>query len=263
MKDLRNLDNGIQMGEMSINNIHYADDTTLVDLVFDKLQISTNELEKACSKWCMKINPTKCKIMTADNRKFTINGSPVEKVDEFVFLGSNVPSVEADVKRRTRLAAWAFGRLKRTVWANQDISRSLKVRIYKALILPIALYGAESWTLRQADTRHLESFEMRCLRVILGVHLMDRLKNEEIRQRLNIPNTICEEVSKRRMKWFGHVVRMPHHRLPLQAYIKITLSNEDLLVAHQHAGETKSREIWEYLFRRLNTRPKEGLNGEG
>ena len=63
------------------------------------------------------------------------------------------------------------------------------MRIYKALILPIAIYGAESWTLRQADTRQLESFEMRCLRV-----------------------------SKRRMKLFGHVVRMPHHRLPLQAY---------------------------------------------
>ena len=46
-------------------------------------------------------------------------------------------------------------------------------------------------------------------------------------------------------------------------HIKMTLSNEDLRVAHQHAGETKSREIWEYLFRRLNTRPKEGLNGEG
>ena len=160
-------------------------------------------------------NSTKCKIMTADNRDITINGSPVDKVDDFVFLGSNVPSVEADVKRRTRLAAWAFGRLKRSVWTNQDISRSLKVRIYKALILPIAIYEAESWTLRQADARQLESFEMRCLRVILGVHLMDRVKNEEIRQRLNIPNTICEEVSKRRMKWFGHVVRMPHHRLPL------------------------------------------------
>ena len=86
------------MGEMSINNIRYADDTTLVDLVFDKLHISTNELEKACSKWGMKINPTKCKIMTADNRDITINGSPVDKVDDFVFLGSNVPSVEADVK---------------------------------------------------------------------------------------------------------------------------------------------------------------------
>ena len=200
--------------------------------------------------------------MTADNRDITINGSPVDKVDDFVFLGCNVPYVEVDVKRRTRLAAWAFGRLKRTVWTNQDISRSLKVRIYKALILPIAIYGADSWTLRQADTRQFESFEMRCLRIILGVHLMDRVKNEEIRQRLNIPDTICEEVSKRRMKWFGHVVRMPHHHLPLQAYTNYFIQRRPP-VAHQHAGETKSRETWEYLFRRLNTRPKEGLNGEG
>ena len=50
-------------------------------------------------------------------------------------------------------------------------------------IVPIAIYGAESWTLRQADTRQLESFEMRCLRVILGVRLMDRVKNVEIWQR--------------------------------------------------------------------------------
>ena len=102
------------------------------------------------------------------------------------------------------------------------------VRIYKAPILPFVIYGAESWILRQADTRRLESFEMRCLRVILGVHLMDRVKNEEIRQRLNIPNTICEEVSKRNQFLFyffiylftthGLDCRMPRHRLPLQAY---------------------------------------------
>ena len=47
---------------------------------------------------------------------------------------------------------------------------------------------------------------------------MDRVKNGEIRQRLAIPKTICDEVSKRRLKWFGRVVQMPHHRLPLQAY---------------------------------------------
>ena len=59
---------------------------------------------------------------------------------------------------------------------------------------------------------------MRCLRVILGVSLMDNIRNEEIRQRLHLPTTICDEVSKRRLKWFGHVVRMPPHRLPFQAY---------------------------------------------
>ena len=157
----------------------------------------------------MKINPSKwpiwksCHKTTHINGHITLNDAIIDKVvDDFVFLGSNVPSVVADVKRRTRLAAWAFGRLKNAIWTNQDITRSLKVRIYRALILPIAIYGAESWTLRQADKCQLDTFEMRCLRVILGVSLMDKIRNEEIR----------------RLKWFGHVVRMPTHRLPFQAY---------------------------------------------
>ena len=93
-------------------------------------------LEKACSRWGMKINPSKCKIMSQDERHITLNDALIDKVDDFVFLGSNVPSVVADVKRRTRLAAWEFGRLKNAIWTNQDITRSLKVRIYRALILP-------------------------------------------------------------------------------------------------------------------------------
>ena len=92
------------------------------------------------------------------------------------------------------------------------------MRIYRALILPIAIYGAESWTLRQADKRQLNTFEMRCLRVILGVSLMDKIKNEEIRHMLHLSTGICDEVARRRLKWFGHLVRMPPHRLPFQAY---------------------------------------------
>ena len=219
MKDLRNLDNGIQMGEMSINNIRYADDTTLMDLVFDKLQISTNELEKACSKWGMKINPTKCKIMTDDNRDIAINGSPVDKVDDFVFLGSNVPSVEADVKRRTKLAAWAFGRHKRIVYGSTRISQGHWKWGYTELSSsPLPSMGQNHGHYAKPILVNLSHLKWDASRVILGVHLMDQVKNEEIRQRLNIPNKICEEVSKRRKKWFGHVVRMPHHRLPLQAY---------------------------------------------
>ena len=218
MKDVQNLGSGVQMGDMRINNIRYADDTTLMELVFEKLQLSTNEMEKACKRWGMKINPTKCKIMTNDPRDIILNNVPVDKVDDFVFLGSSVPSVEADVKRRTRLAAWAFSRLKATVWSNHDIRRSLKIRIYKALIRPIATYGAESWTLRKADHQKLQVFEMRCLRTILGVTIMDKIRNEDIRQKLDLDKTITEEVEQRRLKWFGHVLRMPQHRLPIMAY---------------------------------------------
>ena len=59
MKGVQNLGSGIQMGNMSINNVRYADDTTLMEMVFDKLQISTDALEEGCSKWGMEINPVK------------------------------------------------------------------------------------------------------------------------------------------------------------------------------------------------------------
>ena len=218
MKDVRELDGGVNMGSMHINNIRYADDTTLLDLIFEKLQESTNTLEEACSKWGMKINTSKCKIISEDQEDITLSNIPLEKVNKFTFLGSVVPSVENDVKRRITLAAWAFGRLKNTIWSNQDIQRSLKIRIYKALIRPIATYGSDSWTIRKEDSNRLEAFEMRCLRTIAGVHIMDRIRNSDIRERLNITQTICQEISKRRMKWFGHIARMPHHRLPYQAY---------------------------------------------
>ena len=56
-------------------------DTTLMDLVFEKLQIFTNELEMACSRWGMKINSSKCKIMSQDERHITLNDAIIDKVD--------------------------------------------------------------------------------------------------------------------------------------------------------------------------------------
>ena len=218
MKDLRKLDSGVQIGNICINNIRYADDTTLIDLIFEKLQLTTDELDKSCKKWGMKINLAKCKTMTEDPRHITINNQPLEKVRQFVFLGSNVPSVEEDVKRRTRLAAWSFGRLKNTIWTNSDISRTLKIRIYKSLILPIATYGSESWTLKKSSRHKLEVFEMRCLRSILGVSLRDKLRNEDIRKQLEMTVKITDLVTRRQLRWFGHTIRMPPCRLPNQIY---------------------------------------------
>ena len=71
---------------------------------------------------------------------------------------------------------------------------------------------------RKSELRKLEIFEMRCLRSIMGVTLLDKIRNEDIRKSLNITNTITEIIAKRRMKWFGHVIRMPQYRLPQQAY---------------------------------------------
>ncbi|KAI8489175.1 hypothetical protein Bbelb_331600 [Branchiostoma belcheri] len=197
----------------------YADDTTLIAAIFRKLQISTTELESACKKWGLKVNAAKCKVITSEETdNIMIEDTAVEKVPEFVFLGSVVPGTTSDIKRRIALAASAFGRLRKTVWNRRDISKNLKVRLFQALILPIATYACETWTLKKSDELLLLSFEMRCLRVILCITLRDRIPNAEIRSRLGAEQTITDRIRTRRLRWFGHVMRRPTNTLVYKAY---------------------------------------------
>ncbi len=139
-------------------------------------------------------------------------------VDKFTFLGSVVPGTREDIRRRLALASSAFGKLRNTVWNRRDIPRKLKVRIYKCLILPIAIYASETWTLRKEDARRLEVFEMRCLRALMGVTRRDRLRNEYIREQIGVMESIVEVVKRKRLKWFGHVMRRPPDSLVKAAY---------------------------------------------
>ena len=153
----------------------------------------------------MKINGSKCKILSPSDEIITLDCSEVEHVKEFVFLGSVLLNTTDDVKRRVSLASAAFGKLKNPTWSKRDISKPLEVRLYKAFILPIATYAAETWTLMSEDARRLEAFEMRCLRAIHGVTLRDRCRNDAVRAVLQIDNKITEVIkTKRLMVWPCH-----------------------------------------------------------
>ena len=174
LDELKSLDESFVLkNDLSID-IRYDDDSTLLSAIFEKLKLSTAELEAACLKWGMKINVGKCKVISNDQRNIMIEGNPGDKVTEFTFLGSVIPGSGSDVKRRIMLASSAFGRLKESIWSKKDISRNLKMRLYQALIyyrLPHmpGTYASETWTLRETEKQSLVSFEMRCLRSILGV----------------------------------------------------------------------------------------------
>ena len=145
--------------------------------------------------------------MTPETETILIDNQIVPKVEEFKFLGSLVPNCASDVNKRVSLASQSFGRLRNSVWISKGMSRALKIRLYKALILPIAIYGSESLTLREQEIRALSVFEMKCLRHILGVTMNDRLSNAHIRETLGMTKTIEDVVSERKLQWFGHVVR--------------------------------------------------------
>ena len=142
-----------------------------------------------------------------ETENISIDNQTVPKVAEFKFLSSLVPNCASDVNKRISLASQAFGRLRKSVRISRDMSRALKIRLYKALILPIAIYGSETWTLREQEIRALLVFEMKCLRRILGVTMNDRLSNAHIHETLGMTKTIEDVMSERKIQWFGLVVR--------------------------------------------------------
>ena len=221
MDELQDLQDSASFNDQLCIDVRYADDTTFIAAIFEKLQLSTNQLQETCMKYGMKINAGKCKAITASPIPISIINSIVETVQEFIFLGSNVPSTSADIKRRISLANIAFGRLKKNIWSRRDISIALKIRLYKALILPIAIYGAETWSLTKVDEQKLAVFENNCIRTILGVRLQDRVSLTQLRKRAKLQTPIALVIKKRRLSWFGHVARLPEESL-----VKQCLKNE-------------------------------------
>lgn len=98
-------------------------------------------------------------------------------------------------------------------WRDKNISQSTKMRLYRALILPIVLYGCETWTLGQVEEKKLLVFEMAALRKIAGVRRIDKIRNDDIRARLNCIKTIVQVVYQRQHRWLGHVLRFDRKRI--------------------------------------------------
>lgn len=214
--------------------------------------------------------------MTSDNTPATVclNGVYLQQVEEFKYLGSIIRSrsiaASTDISHRLGLATSAFGSLAWCIWRKKALSVVTKVRLYRTLILPILLYGAETWVLLDADLKKLEVFQMRCLRRILGVNLLDKIPNVEIRARCSHQPTVESLIRRARLRWFGHVCRMEERRLPYQALwrtrpetwkvsrnapkktwikqVEKDLANYGITSAHAKENATRDRKWWKEII---------------
>ena len=87
--------------------------------------------------------------------------------------------------------------------------------LYDGVIVPTALYGAEAWGMRSPERRKVNVLEMKCLRSLVGVSRMDRVRNEEVRRRAGIERELASRsrADQRVLRWFGHVERMDEYRM--------------------------------------------------
>ena len=93
----------------------------------------------------------------------------------------------------------------------------MKLRVFNACVIPVLIYGCESWEITRAMQNKLNSAENMWLRRILRVSYKDHVTNENIRQRTEQP-MISDVIKKRRMKWAGHVLRMNENRNPKKIF---------------------------------------------
>ena len=101
----------------------------------------------------------------------------------------------------------AWGTLK-SVLSNKGLGIKAKKCLYEGVIVPTALYGADSWGMRSAERRKVNVFEIKCLRSLIGVSRKDRVRNEEVCRRAGIEREIASRADQRVLRWFGHVERM-------------------------------------------------------
>ena len=211
---------GANIQGKQINNLRFADDIVLMAESADDLQVLVDRVQDSSCNFGLKINIAKTEVQAISKQKInlciTINGTQLKQVEDFIYLGGTISeggSCTKDIQHRIGKALGAVQAL-HNIWRSNEITNPTKVELYKVLILSILLYGAETWTLKKVDANRLQTFEMMCLRKILGVTRMDKIKNTSIRQTLGIKNTITELVANKRLRYFGHVKRMSSTRNP-------------------------------------------------
>ena len=101
-----------------------------------------------------------------------------------------------------------------SVQSNRGLGIKAKKCLYEGVIVPTALYEAEAWGMRSAERRKANVLEMKCLRSLVGVSRMDRVRNEEVRRRAGIERELETRADRRVLSWFGHVERMDEYRMP-------------------------------------------------
>jgi len=205
----------------------YADDCALLAHSEAEAQSLFTRFCTAATRFGLTVSLKKTEIMLQPCNKFsytsptiTAGGSELAVTDKFCYLGSILSSdalVDEDISARLAKASQAFGRLSKRLWDDHGIRLDTKISVYVAAILPILLYGCESWTLYRRNIRKLDQFHMRCLRRIAHVRWQDKIPNTEVLQICGVTG-IEAFIMSAHFRWVGHVTRMDDTRLPKIAF---------------------------------------------
>ena len=199
---------GIKIAGRNSNNLRYADDTTLMAESEEELKSLLMKVKEESENVGLKLNVQKRKIM-ASGPITSWDGETVEKVADFIYLGSKITAdgdCSHEIKRRFLLGRKVMTNLD-SILKSRDITFPTKVHLVKAMVFPAVMCGYESWTVKKAEHRIIDAFELWCWRRVLRVPWTARRSNQSILK--EISPGICLEgmMLKLKLQYFGHLMQ--------------------------------------------------------
>ena len=191
----------IKIAGRNINNLRYADDTTLME-ESKELKSLLMKVKEESEKVGLKLNIQKTKIMTyGPITSWQIDG---ETVSDLIFLGSKITAdgdCSHEIKRRLHLGRKVMTNLD-SILKSRDITLPTKVHLVKAMVFSIVMYVCESWTVKKAEDQRIDAFELWCWRRLLRVPWTARRSNQSILK--EIPGCSLEGLMlKLKLQYFG------------------------------------------------------------
>ena len=199
---------GIKIARRNVNNFRYADDPTLM-AESEELKSLLIKVKEESEKVGLKLNIQKFKILASGPiTSWQIDGETVATVSDFIFLGSKITAdsdCSHEIKRCLLLGRKVMTNLD-SILKRRDITLPTKVRLVKAMVFPIVMYGCESWTVKKAEHRRIDAFELWCWRRLLRVPWPARRSNQSILKEISPGISLEGMMLKLKLQDFGHLM---------------------------------------------------------
>ena len=168
------------------------------------------KVKEESEKVGLKLNIQKTKVMASGPiTSWEIDGETVETVSDFIFGGSKITAdsdCSHEIKRRLLLGRKVMTNLY-SILKSRDITLSTKFRLVKAMVFPVVMYGCEGWTMKKAEHRRIDAFELWCWKRLLRVPWTARRSNQSILKEISPGYSLVGLMLKLKFQYFGHLMR--------------------------------------------------------
>ena len=199
---------GIKIARRNINNLRYTDDTTLVAKSEEELKSLL--MKEESGKVDLKLNLQKTKIIASGPiTSWQIDGETVQTVTDFILGGSKITAdgdCSHEIKRCLLLGRKVMSNLDSTL-ESRDIALPTKVHIVKAMVFPVVMYRCKSWTIKKAECRRIDAFELWCWRRLLRVPWTARRSSQSILKEISPEYSWKGLILKLKLQYFGHLMQ--------------------------------------------------------